>query len=90
MDRQTNSSLLEIGKYRHAKSGKFYQVIGVALHTETSQQMVIYKPLYETDHQFFVRPYDMFVEIINLDGEARPRFELVVSEAPGMNKVAIN
>lgn len=39
--------MLKGGKYRHYK-GKDYQVLGVALHTETREELVVYKALYET------------------------------------------
>lgn len=66
---------LEKGRYRHSKSGRLYEVIGVALQTETNEPLVIYKPLYESDQEFFARPYDMFVGNVELDGGVKPRFE---------------
>ena len=65
------------GVYRHTKSGKMYEVIGVALHTETNEQLVIYKPLYESEFELFARPHNMFTESVEIDGEMRPRFEEV-------------
>lgn len=73
------------GTYRHTKSGKLYQVIDVALHTETGEKMVVYKALYKsTDleaeygaHPMFVRPSAMFFEDVVIDGATRPRFEKV-------------
>ena len=66
---------LRLGKYRHSKTGRFYEVVGIALQTETDERLVIYRPLYESEHQLFARPYDMFVEQVNIDGERRLRFE---------------
>lgn len=63
------------GVYRHTKSAKMYEVIGIALHTETNEKLVIYRPLYNSEHEFFVRPYAMFFETIELDGKSVPRFE---------------
>lgn len=63
------------GVYRHTKSAKAYEVIGIALHTENEEKMVVYRPLYDSEHELFVRPYDMFFEIIELDGENVLRFE---------------
>lgn len=65
------------GTYRHNKSGKLYQVIGVALQTETDEPLVIYRPLYEHDfgYELFCRPYRMFVEVVELSGKRVPRFE---------------
>lgn len=63
------------GIYKHTKSGKRYEVIGVSLETETNEQHVIYKPLYESEFELFARPYDMFVEVVEIDGIMQPRFE---------------
>lgn len=68
---------LELGTYRHSKTGHEYDVIGVALDTETNAAMVVYKPLGESEYRLFVRPYDMFVENVRLNGALRPRFEKV-------------
>lgn len=65
------------GKYLHIKSGNFYEVIGVALHSESSEQIVIYKPLYESNFKLFARPYDMFIEKVEIGGEDLPRFQKV-------------
>lgn len=68
------------GTYRHNKSGKLYEVIGVAVQTETDEGLVVYRPLYDTEHDLFARPYEMFVETVELDGKAVPRFEKVPDE----------
>lgn len=65
---------IQPGRYRHTKSGKMYEVIGVALQTETNEQLVIYRPLYDTSYELFARPYDMFIEHIEIDGKMQPRF----------------
>lgn len=65
------------GVYRHTKSGHDYQVLGVALETETGQQLVIYRPLYEHQYELFARPYGMFVDQVEIDGQIAPRFELI-------------
>ncbi|MCH5301056.1 MAG: DUF1653 domain-containing protein [Ruminococcus sp.] len=61
------------GKYRHFK-GNEYEVIGIAKHSETDETMVVYKPLYN-DSGLWVRPYDMFAEVIEKDGRKIHRFE---------------
>ncbi len=61
------------GKYRHYK-GKEYEVIGVALHTETLEPLVVYVPLYEANVPLWSRPYDMFVDDVVVNGETKPRF----------------
>lgn len=65
---------IETGIYRHTKSGKRYEVVEVALHTETNEQLVVYRPLYDSQHKLFARPYDMFVEEITLDDQIVQRF----------------
>ncbi len=66
---------IEVGIYRHSKSAKEYEVLGVALHTETNEQLVIYKPRYAAVFELFARPYDMFIEEVVIEGVVRPRFE---------------
>lgn len=64
-------------QYRHFKSEHMrYEIVGIALHTETGEDMVVYKPLYETDHAFFARPLAMFFEEVeNAElGYKGPRF----------------
>lgn len=70
---------LRKGTYRHNKSGKLYEVLGVALQTETDEPLVIYRALYDHDfgYELFARPYDMFVETVELDGKKQPRFEKI-------------
>jgi hypothetical protein len=68
---------LDLGVYVHSKSGKKYKVVGVALHEETLQPLVIYRPLYNTQVVLWARPYDVFIEQIELDGKQVPRFQLV-------------
>ncbi|MFT4171396.1 MAG: DUF1653 domain-containing protein [Rhodocyclaceae bacterium] len=64
--------LLALGRYRHYKGGE-YEVMGVARHSETLAAMVIYRPLYN-DSGWWARPYDMFVEEIDIDGRRQRRF----------------
>ncbi len=68
------------GKYRHYK-GKFYKVIGVALHSETLEELVVYRALYEDEkfgkNALWVRPKKMFMEIVTVDGKKVARFEFV-------------
>ena len=63
------------GHYRHYK-GNLYEVIGVAKHSETEEQMVIYKCLYG-DFSLWVRPLTMFLDTIPVDGDLVPRFAKV-------------
>ena len=64
------------GKYKHYK-GNFYEVIGIARHSETLEEMVVYKALYLPEGQnLWVRPASMFAEMVTVDGLSVPRFSL--------------
>jgi hypothetical protein len=63
------------GKYRHYKGG-LYEVIGIAKHSESMDDMVIYKALYG-DFGIWVRPLEMFIEDIDVDGRVQKRFEFI-------------
>lgn len=71
---------IQLGKYQHYK-GQFYEVIGVALHTETREELVIYKMLYETKDfaygSLWVRPKEMFLEKVLVNNKEIPRFIFV-------------
>jgi hypothetical protein len=60
------------GKYRHFK-GNMYEVIAVATHSESLEEMVVYRALYE-DGGIWVRPRSMFEETVEKDGKTFPRF----------------
>ena len=60
------------GKYRHFKGGE-YQVQGIATHSETGEQLVVYTPLYG-EGGLWIRPLSMFLEAVDRDGEQQPRF----------------
>lgn len=60
------------GRYRHYK-GKEYQVIGVARHSETQEEYVVYRMLYG-DQSLWIRPAAMFLETVAVAGEQQPRF----------------
>jgi 8-oxo-dGTP diphosphatase len=71
---------MKLGRYKHYKN-KFYEVVGVALSSEDpSQEFVIYKALYKGDFsegQLWIRPKNMFLELIEVDGKRVQRFEYV-------------
>ena len=69
---------LQVGKYRHYK-GNNYQVIGVAKHSETEEELVVYRPLYGTV-DLWVRPLSMFTETVEVEGKVLPRFEFIQAE----------
>ena len=60
------------GRYRHYK-GKEYTVLGVARHSETLEDMVIYRAEYG-ERGIWVRPKDMFLETVSVNGETVFRF----------------
>ena len=61
------------GRYRHYK-GNYYEVIEVARHSETEEEMVVYRKLYG-DRSLWVRPFGMFLENVVVEGYEVPRFE---------------
>ena len=63
------------GLYRHYK-GKEYTVIEVATHSETLEEMVVYRPMYG-EKKLWVRPLAMFMENVEVNGEAVQRFARV-------------
>lgn len=66
---------IKIGKYRHFK-GNEYEVIGVAKHSETLAEMVVYRALYG-DGEIWVRPVEMWNETVERDGKVFKRFEYI-------------
>ena len=69
--REQPQELLEeeitVGRYRHFK-GNEYEVLGFAKHSETQEKMVIYTAI-NAENEVWVRPYDMFKEIIERDSK---------------------
>jgi len=65
-------AVLRPGKYRHFKGGE-YQVQGIATHSETGEQLVVYTPLYG-EEGLWIRPLSMFLEVVDRDGKQQPRF----------------
>ncbi|MES2917573.1 MAG: DUF1653 domain-containing protein [Pseudomonadota bacterium] len=67
--------VLTPGRYRHYKE-KDYEVVFLARHSETEEVLVVYRPLYGAG-EWWVRPYAMFVEAVEVEGRQRPRFVYV-------------
>lgn len=70
---------IEKGMYRHYKGG-VYDVLYVACHTETLEWYVVYESRDRKEQgvpSVWVRPYDMFFETVEVDGEIVLRFERV-------------
>lgn len=66
---------LRLGEYEHYK-GKRYRMIGVAKHSETLEELVIYQALYG-EMGLWVRPLKMFIEDVDVDGQKLPRFKYI-------------
>lgn len=60
------------GRYRHYKGGE-YEVLGVVLHSETLEPLVLYRTLYD-DSGPWVRPHAMFFGEVVVDGRPQRRF----------------
>ena len=67
--------MIQPGRYRHYK-GNEYEVLGVARHSETEEEVVVYRALYG-DGGLWVRPLAMFLETVVINGQPRPRFQFV-------------
>ena len=70
------------GIYEHYK-GKRYEVVGVARHSETLEEFVVYKALYKTEYGknfLWVRPLKMFNESVEVKGKKVKRFQKVKSD----------
>ena len=70
---------IRTGKYRHYK-GRLYEVLGTVRHSETLEEMVLYKALYEGEYgkdSLWVRPREMFFEKVIVGGREVMRFEYV-------------
>ena len=79
--------MIKLGKYKHYK-GKEYEVVGIARHSETLEELVLYKTLYQADppsaslrgtmgENLWVRPLKMFLEEVEIEGKKMPRFEFM-------------
>lgn len=68
---------IKIGKYRHFK-GDIIRVIGMAKHSETLEEFVVYKHITgkrKGEKYFWVRPIKMFLEKVIVNDKKVPRFE---------------
>ena len=70
---------IQPGRYRHFK-GNEYQVLGLARHSETLEDMVVYRALYG-EGGLWVRPASMWNEMVTRDGKTQRRFTYVGEEA---------
>lgn len=67
--------MVQPGRYRHYK-GPEYEVLGVARHSETEEEFVVYRALYG-EGGLWIRPATMFLETVTVDGQPCPRFQLI-------------
>lgn len=70
---------IPVGPYRHYK-GKDYTVLGVARHSETEEELVVYRQEYG-DKGLWVRPLKMFLETVEVNGTRVPRFRYIDQDA---------
>ena len=68
------------GRYRHYK-GQEYEVLGVARHSETEEEFVVYRALYG-EYGLWVRPAAMFLETVQVAGQACQRFQYLPPDSP--------
>ncbi len=71
--------MIQPGRYRHYK-GNDYEVVGVAKHSETEEEVVVYRALYG-ENGLWVRPLVMFLDTVVVEGRPQPRFQFV-AECP--------
>lgn len=78
LDREDLMPAVKPGRYRHYK-GNEYEVMGIARHSETLEELVVYKALYDDEGSgestVWVRPKEMFLEEVEAGGRKMPRFE---------------
>ena len=67
--------MIKLGRYRHFKGGE-YEAVGIAKHSETGEEMVVYRALYG-EGGLWVRPVSMWEEVIERDGERKLRFTYI-------------
>lgn len=69
---------LKTGRYQHFK-GNYYELIGIAKHSETLEPMVVYRALYG-EGGLWVRPAAMWMEIVHKENYHGPRFQYIDDE----------
>lgn len=73
---------VEPGFFKHFK-GNIYEVMGVGKHSETGEELVVYRGLYDSPHGYgaiWIRPVAMFLETIERDGKTMRRFAPISTE----------
>ena len=67
---------MKLGKYKHYKGGE-YEVLGIARHSETMEDFVVYQHL-DGEKEIWVRPTNIFLEEVDIGGKKVPRFKYEV------------
>lgn len=69
---------LRLGKYRHykGKQDEIYEIIGTAKHSETLEELAVYRALYG-NCDLWARPLGMFLEMVEIKGKKIPRFRFL-------------
>ena len=75
------------GLYRHYKGG-LYRLVGIARHSETLEDMVVYQALYG-EHGLWVRPLGMWEEQVTVNGVAQPRFTRLPDDQQDGDRMAL-
>jgi len=72
--------MVKLGRYKHYK-GDDYEIIGVGKHSDTLEEYVVYRGLYDSEefgnNPLWVRPKKVFEEMVVIDGKEVPRFRFV-------------
>ncbi len=70
------------GRYQHYK-GQFYEVVGSATHSETLEELVVYRAMYTSkefgENALWVRPLSMFTEHVFIEGKRLSRFKFIAT-----------
>ena len=69
---------IKLGIYKHYK-GNEYRVLAIATHSETLEKLVVYQALYGS-YGIWVRPINMWNEIVEVNGQQVKRFEFIREE----------
>ena len=68
------------GKYQHYK-GNYYRVLGVARHSDTLKEYVVYQAMYDSKKvgkkALWVKPTHLFLKKMNYRGKEVPRFKYI-------------
>lgn len=82
MNMENSPAEIKMGRYLHYKDKtKEYELIGIARHSESLEELVIYRGLYNSDdfgdQPMWARPVAMFLGTVTVEGKEIPRFEYI-------------